>query len=250
MDTLAPSPVGVRSDEQIRAEVEAEKSSPDARAYDAGRYFRPSVTVDVVIFTVQERDLKVLLVSRARWPFAGRWALPGGFVQEDEGLDQAAERELREETGVDNVYLEQLQTFGDPGRDPRTRVITVAYYALVSSQELALHPDTDAEAAGWWSIYKLPALAFDHDRIVATALARLRKRILGTNVAFQLMPEKFTLTALQATYEVILNRQLDKRNFRKKILSSEVLEETGETWMEGRHRPARLYRFRPAVSEG
>lgn len=249
MQTLAPFPVEVRSPEQIRAEVEAEKRSPDARSYDAGRYFRPSVTVDVVIFTVQERDLKVLLVSRGKWPFAGRWALPGGFVLEEEGLDDAALRELREETGVKNVFLEQLHTFGDPGRDPRTRVITVAYYALVSSQDLALHPDTDAEAAGWWSVYKLPPLAFDHDRIVARALSRLRERILDTNVAFQLMPEKFTLTALQATYEVILNRQLDKRNFRKKILTSEVLEETGETWMEGRHRPARLYRFREPGAE-
>lgn len=247
METLSSSPV--RSVEEIRAEVEEEKRSPEARVYDASQYFRPSVTVDVVIFTVQEKDLRVLLISRARWPFAGRWALPGGFVLESEGLDEAAKRELREETGVDHVYLEQLHTFGDPGRDPRTRVVTVAYYALVSSEHLALSPDTDAEAAGWKSVYRLPQLAFDHDRILSLALDRLRRRILDSSVAFQLMPEKFTLTALQATYEVILGRQLDKRNFRKKILSSELLEETGETWMEGRHRPARLYRFRPPEGE-
>jgi len=246
MESVAPFPGGVRSFEQIRAEVEAEKQSAEAAAYDAAQFFRPSVTVDVVIFTVQDRDLKVLLISRKWWPFAGRWALPGGFVLEEEGLDEAARRELREETGVSDVHFEQLHTFGEPGRDPRTRVITVAYYALVAAEDLALTAATDAHEASWWSVYGLPPLAFDHDRILARALRRLRERILDSNVAFQLMPERFTLTALQATYEVILDRRLDKRNFRKKILSSEVLEETGETWMEGRHRPARLYRFLPS----
>lgn len=249
MDAVAPFPGGVRSFEEIRAAVEAEKRSSEAREYDPGKFFRPSVTVDVVIFTVRDRDLKVLLVSRRNWPFAGRWALPGGFVLEEEGLDAAALRELAEETGVSDVYLEQLHTFGEPGRDPRTRVITVAYYALLASEDLKLLPDTDAEEARWWSIYRLPPLAFDHDLILDKALRRLRERILGTNVAFQLMPDKFTLTALQATYEVILDRRLDKRNFRKKILTSEVLDETGETWMEGRHRPARLYRFRAPQPE-
>ena len=237
--------IAVRPFEQIRAEVEAERRSEHALSYDVGQYFRPSVTVDVVIFTVHKRELKVLLVQRGHWPFEGRWALPGGFVREEEGLDEAARRELEEETRVSNVYLEQLHTFGAPGRDPRTRVVTVAYYALVAAEDLAPVAGSDAALARWQSVYRLPALAFDHDWILARALARLRQGILDSNVAFQLMPDKFTLTALQATYEVILGRQLDKRNFRKKILSSEVLEETGETWMEGRHRPARLYRFRP-----
>jgi 8-oxo-dGTP diphosphatase len=237
-------PERVRSYDQICAEVEAEKRKPEARSYDLGRFFCPSLTVDVVIFTVQARDLRVLLVSRGGWPFLGRWALPGGFVKENEGLDEAARRELFEETGVRDVYLEQLHTFGHPGRDPRTRVVTVAYYALVAAENLAPVPGSDASSTDWWSVYQLPDLAFDHDLILLRALVRLRERIWDSAVASQLMPEKFTLTDLQSTYEVILDRSLDKRNFRKKILSREVIEDTGETWMEGRHRPARLYRFR------
>ncbi len=244
MEASLRFPEGVRTYEQISAEVEAEKRKIAAQDYDPGRFFRPSVTVDVVIFTVQARDLRVLLVSRGGWPFLGRWALPGGFVKENEGLDEAARRELFEETGVRDVYLEQLHTFGHPGRDPRTRVITVAYYALVTAENLAPVPGSDASLTGWWSVYELPGLAFDHDRILRRALERLRERIWDSAVASRLMPEKFTLTELQSTYEVILDRPLDKRNFRKKILSREVIEDTGETWMEGRHRPARLYRFR------
>ncbi len=246
MEAVVSLPGGVRSYEQIRAEVEAEERRKEARDYDSSKYSWPSVTVDVVLFTVQGRDLKVLLVVRRDWPFKGRWALPGGFVQiaNEEELDQAAQRELHEETGVSDVYLEQLRTFGHPARDPRGRVITVAYYALVASEHLNLMAGTDADETGWFSVYRLPSLAFDHDRILDRALGRLRERIWDSNVASQLMPEKFTLTTLQATYEVILDKRLDKRNFRKKILSSEFLEETGETWMEGRHRPARLYRFR------
>jgi len=246
MEAVVTLPGGVRSYEEIRAEVEAEKNRREALDYDPSRYSWPSVTVDVVLFTVQDRDLKVLLVVRRGWPFRGRWALPGGFVQiaQEEELEQAALRELHEETGVSDVYLEQLRTFGHPARDPRGRVITVAYYALVACEHLALAAGSDADETGWFSVYRLPALAFDHDRILNRALVRLRERIWDSNVACQLVPEKFTLTALQATYEVILDKRLDKRNFRKKILSSEVLEETGETWREGRHRPARLYRFR------
>lgn len=191
----------------------------------------------------------MLLVRRGQWPFRDRWALPGGFVKEHEGLEEAASRELHEETGVKDVFLEQLQTFGDPGRDPRTRVITVAYYALVPSEKLALRAEGDARDVGWWSVYELPELAFDHDRILSTALTRLRYKIMATNVAFQFMSEKFTLTQLQRTYEIVLGKELDKRNFRKKILASGVLIETDETHLQGRHRPARLYKFNPEARD-
>ncbi|MBI3924995.1 MAG: NUDIX hydrolase [Armatimonadetes bacterium] len=217
--------------------------------YDVSRFFRPSVTVDVVIFTIQQRDLKVLLIRRGQWPFRGRWALPGGFVHEREGLEAAAARELYEETGVKDVFLEQLHSFGDPERDPRTRVITVAYYALVPSDKLALQAEGDASDVNWFSVYDLPELAFDHDRILDAALKALRRKIMQTNVAFQLMTQKFTLTQLQRTYEIILGKPLDKRNFRKKILASGVLIETDETHLQGRHRPARLYRFDPDAKD-
>ena len=199
--------------------------------------------MDVVIFTIQEKELRVLLIRRAQWPFKNRWALPGGFVQESEDLGTAAQRELFEETGVKDVFLEQLHTFGHPGRDPRTRVVTVAYYALVPADKLELKATGDAGDVRWWSIYNLPELAFDHDLILDAALSRLRAKIMATNVAFQLMGNKFTLTQLQRTYEIVLGKSLDKRNFRKKILAGSVLIETDERHLQGRHRPARLYQF-------
>ncbi len=236
-------PFSVRSLEQIHTEVEAEKRHPEAKQYDLGKYFRPSVTVDVVIFTLQERELRVLLIQRGQWPFKDRWALPGGFVQEDEGLEKAAARELYEETGVRDVFLEQLHTFGSLNRDPRTRVITVSYYALVASEQMAPRAQSDAREARWWSVYELPELAFDHDHILGRALVRLRSKVMNSRVAFQLMPEKFTLTQLQRAYEVVLDQNLDKRNFRKKILASDVVVETDEMHKQGRQRPARLFRF-------
>jgi len=205
----------------------------------------PSVTVDIVIFTIQKEKLCVLLIKRKYPPYKGKWAIPGGFVKYEETLDDAAMRELEEETGVKEVYIEQLYTFGEPRRDPRKRVITVAYFALISSENLVVRPDADVSDVRWFSVYNLPKLAFDHERIVKYALKRLRNKIMYTNVAFQLLSEEFTLTELQKAYEVILNKKLDKRNFRKKILSSNILEETGNKKLEGRHRPARLYRFFP-----
>ncbi len=203
----------------------------------------PAVTVDIVIFTIQDDDLKVLLVRRKNPPFKNKWAIPGGFVRYEEPLEDAALRELYEETGVRDVFIEQLFTFGDPKRDPRMRVITVAYYALISSENLVVRPDSDVSDVRWFSTYKLPSLGFDHDRILSYALNRLRNKIMYTNIAFQLMPEKFTLTELQNAYEVILEKSLDKRNFRKKIISSHLLEKTDEKRVDGRHRPAMLYRF-------
>ncbi len=220
-------------------------------SYDVTQYERPSVTVDTLIFTLRQGELQVLLVERKAWPHEGEWAIPGGFVRMDESLPVAARRELKEETGVDDpdVYLEQLYTFGAPDRDPRTRVITVAYFALVSSERLRLHADTDAASAAWFPAYRPPPLAFDHTEILSYALERLRYKVEYTAVAFQLLPETFTLTELQKAYEHILDEQLDKRNFRRKVLAANVLEAT--TFVRsGDHRPAKLYRFREdAVAE-
>jgi len=212
-------------------------------------YPRPAVTVDVVIFTLREGDLQVLLVRRKAPPFQGMWAIPGGFIRLDESLEEAALRELEEETGVRDVYLEQLYTFGDPDRDPRGRVITVAYFALVPADAVCPRAGDDAAEARWWSMYDLPPLAFDHEKILAYALQRLRYKLEYTAVGFELLPETFTLSELQAAYEVILGEKLDKRNFRRKILSAGILEETGG-YRTGEGRPAKLYRFRDdAVAE-
>jgi len=199
------------------------------------------VTVDVVIFTIHSGTLKVLLVKRGAQPFLGQFAIPGGFVHEDENLDQAALRELREETGVDDVYLEQLFSFGDVGRDPRGRVVTVAYFALISADR-PLRAGTDAAEANWWAIDQLPSLAFDHARILKYALERLRNKLEYTTVGFQLLPEKFTLTELQEVYEAILGRKLDKRNFRRKLSLLRILKSLPD-YRRGGQRPAQLYRF-------
>ena len=206
------------------------------------------VTVDIVIFTIQSDELKVLLIKRGIPPFKGQFALPGGFVHEDESLDKAAMRELREETGVSDVYLEQLYSFGDPGRDPRERIVTVAYYALVSADRSQLAAGTDTTEAAWWRLSKLPALAFDHRKIVDYALERLRNKLEYTTVGFQLLPEKFSLTELQGVYEAILDKRLDKRNFRRKIELLKILKPTSE-YRRGGQRPARLYRFAAARFE-
>jgi 8-oxo-dGTP diphosphatase len=227
-----------------------------AAAYDASQYERPSVTVDVVIFTILDGQLKVLLVKRKNWPYAGMWAIPGGFVGIDEGLEKAAYRELREETSVsgEDVYLEQLFTFGDPSRDPRTRVITVAYFALVGADKLHL-PDgglraaSDAADVGWFSAYDPPPLAFDHAQILKYAITRLRYKLEYTAVGFQLLPERFTLRELQEAYETVLSEKLDKGNFRSKLRKSGAVEPT-DGYQETGGRPARLYRFRDdAVAE-
>jgi len=212
------------------------------------RYHYPATSVDVVIFTLRADDLQVLLVRRKHAPFEGRWAIPGGFVEADESLEAAARRELKEETGVRDVYLEQLYTFGDPKRDPRGRVVTVAYLALVSAP-LAVQAGDDASDARWWSVYKLPSLAFDHAKILQYALQRLRYKLEYTAAGFQLLPPSFTLTEIQKAYEIVLGEPLDKRNFRRRIAEADILEETGASTLS-RGRPAKLYRFRDdAVAE-
>lgn len=207
------------------------------------KYARPALTVDCVVFGLDDQDLKVLLIQRDLEPFEGKWALPGGFVQVDETLDTAALRELEEETGLKKVYLEQLYTVGDLGRDPRERIVTVAYYALVRLSDHKVKAATDARQALWFEMEDLPKLAFDHDKILKMAHERLRGKVRYQPIGFELLPQKFTLRQLQHLYEVVLDRELDKRNFRKKILGMEILEELDEVETDVAHRAARLYRF-------
>jgi 8-oxo-dGTP diphosphatase len=204
---------------------------------------RPALTVDCVVFGLDEEDLKVLLVQRELEPFRGRWALPGGFVHEDESIEDAARRELEEETGVGKVFLEQLFTFGDPGRDPRGHTVSVAHYALVRLGDHRVRAATDARQAAWFGVWDLPQLAFDHDKIFQVALERLRGKVRYKPIGFELLPPKFTLTQLQRVYEKVLERTLDKRNFRKKLLATELLVELDEVEEDVAHRAARLYRF-------
>jgi len=205
---------------------------------------RPHLSVDVVILSLREKHLQVLLIRRGHPPFKGKWAIPGGFVNADESLDAAARRELEEETDVREVYLEQLYTFGEPRRDPRGRVVTVAYFALVPDDVTARAGD-DAAEVGWFSVVQLPPLAFDHDDILRYALQRLRYKLEYTAVGFELLPNEFTLSELQAAYEIVLGEKLDKRNFRRRIAEAGVLVETSRyREIEGQGRPARLYRYR------
>lgn len=244
----APQPL---SPEEIPA-VQAAAAAPDVldvMEEQLASYELPLVSVDIAVFTVEDNKLKLLLIQRMREPYQHMWALPGGIIRMQETLEQAAERRLREQTNVTNIYLEQLSAFGAPERDPRSRVITVAYYALVRAENLSLEPHANAENIGWFCINELPDLAFDHGHIVEAALSRLKRRLESSSIAFQLLPEKFTLTELQRVYELILDKQLDKRNFRKKILSSGVLRDVGETKMEGFHRPAQLYAFQQRLRE-
>jgi 8-oxo-dGTP diphosphatase len=206
-------------------------------------YPRPALTVDCVVFGFDEGELKVLLIQRDLPPFAGKWALPGGFVGVEEDLDDAARRELREETGLSDIFLEQLYTFGSLRRDPRERVVTVAYYALVALVQHKLQAATDAREAAWFCVSDLPTLAFDHDRILVMAVQRLSGKVRYQPIGFELLPPRFTLSQLQHLYEVILERPLDKRNFRKKILGMDLLTETNEIEQDVAHRAARLYRF-------
>jgi 8-oxo-dGTP diphosphatase len=204
------------------------------------------VTVDAVILTVLDTTLQVLLVKRLDPPFVGLWGLPGGFVRPDEPLEEAALRELREATGTGDVYLEQLYTFGDPGRDTRGRVVSVAYVALLAADRCPLQPRRLEAEVRWWPVYDLPSMAFDHRSMIEVALARVRTKLEYTTIGFQLMARTFTLGELQAVYEVILDRPLDKRNFRRKLKVLGLVEPTGEKQIEGRGRPAALYRF-PSV---
>jgi 8-oxo-dGTP diphosphatase len=204
-------------------------------------YPHPAVTTDIVIFTIEDGELKVLLIERSNDPYKGCWALPGGFVDINEDLESAALRELKEETGVTGVYLEQLFTFGRPNRDPRERVISVAYYALVPLDKLDIKPASDASKAEWYPCSSLPKLAFDHQQIVRLARQRLAAKMDYSTIGLNFMPNKFTLSELQRVYEIIRGVPLDKRNFRKRVLTFNGINDTGEMRRNGKHRPARLY---------
>lgn len=208
------------------------------------KFQKPSVATDVLLFTVLEGQLKIMLIKRDLDPFKGSWALPGGFVRIDESLEDAAMRELKEESNVDDVYLEQLFTFGDPRRDPRSRVITVTYLALADSTNWNLKSTGDASEAKLFDTDKLPKLAFDHKKIIDYGIERLRSKIGYSNIVMGLLPENFTLTELQRKHEVILGTSIDKRNFRKKILSTGILLATGKKSDGKAHRPAAYYKFK------
>jgi 8-oxo-dGTP diphosphatase len=210
---------------------------------------QPAVTVDVVIFRLHEDVLKVLLIQRAFPPFKGKWALPGGFVNINETLEEAALREMEEETGVRDVYLEQLYTFGDPKRDPRGRVITVAYFAVIS-KDIEVHAGEEATHAEWHPVKKISDLAFDHDKILGYAVQRLQYKLEYSAVGFELLPDEFTLSELQKAYEIVLAEKLDKRNFRSRIMEAEILIETKHMkTAPGQGRPAKLYRYRKSAAK-
>ncbi len=244
-------------------------------SYDASQYEHPSVTVDVVVFAMfgsldgadddgdgegngangngigaDHPDLRVLLIRRRHWPFQGCWAIPGGFVGMDESLDDAARRELEEETGLRDVYLEQLYTFGEPGRDPRTRVISVAYYALLPGARHEARAGDDAREARWFPVTALPELAFDHAHILDVALRRLRAKAGYAGIAREFLPPRFTLRQLRRIYETVLGCKLDRANFTRRMLTEGDIEETGEVDRGGAHRPAKLYRYRHDQTRG
>ena len=204
------------------------------------------LAVDAIVFGYSREDgVSVLLIQRKYHPFKGGWAIPGGFVLEDESLEEAVSRELMEETGVEANYLEQLYTFGDPGRDPRHRVVSVAYFGLVKSSEYQqLKASTDAENAQWFSIKKLPPLAFDHRQIIGVAIQRLQAKIRYQPVGFELLDKQFPFSDLEQLYTALLDRPINRRNFSKKILSFGFLEETGELSASGgKGRPSKMFRF-------
>ena len=203
----------------------------------------PVVAVDAVIFTVKENKLNVLLTKIKYGPFIGKWGVPGGIVEINETLDEAAKRELFEKTGTKNVYLEQLYSFGKLKRDPKTRIVSVAYFALVESNKVKLETTKKYEDIKWSPINKLQKIAYDHNEIINYALLRLKYKLEYTNVIYSLMPQKFTLGNLQKVYEIVLGKKLDKRNFRKKILSLNLVKEEGiEVGVS--HRPSKLYSFK------
>ncbi|MFY9457391.1 MAG: NUDIX domain-containing protein [Candidatus Spechtbacterales bacterium] len=201
------------------------------------------VAVDIVIFTVRDNALKVILIQMKKKPFTGMWAFPGGLIDPRESLDEAARRELAEKTGVYNVYLEQLYTFGEPARDPYSRVISAAYFALIDSKNAKLATTEKYSDIGWFPVQKLPKLAYDHWNVVKYAIKRLQWKLAYTNIAYSLLPRSFAFSELRSVYETILGRSLDRRNFQRKIHSLRLLKKA-RGHKTGKHRPATLYEFK------
>ncbi|MCK4553424.1 NUDIX hydrolase [Candidatus Parcubacteria bacterium] len=201
------------------------------------------IAVDMVIFTIKDNELKVLMIKMKKKPFIGSWAVPGGLVKVNESVDGSAKKHLKNKTGVNDVYLEQLYTFGGIHRDPLGRVVSVAYFALIPGKGLKLHTTDEYDNVKWFSVNKLPKLAYDHKEIVKCAVSRLRSKLEYTNIVYSLLSDEFTLSDLQKTYEIILGKKLDKRNFRKKILSLNLIKKTSRKVIGEACRPAILYKF-------
>ncbi len=208
------------------------------------KYDHAVIATDVVIFTIEEGELKVLLIKMKKSPYEKAWALPGGLVRGDEDLDGAARRHLEGKTGVGRVYLEQLASFGDPKRDPFGRVVSVAYFALIPIGTKELKTTAEYGGVAWFAVKKLPLLAYDHKHILEAAHKRLEGKLAYTNIASALLPASFTLTELQKVYEIVLDHPLDKRNFRKKVLDLELVIPAKGKRHDGAFRPAQLYAFK------
>lgn len=201
------------------------------------------LSVDAVVFGYEAGNISVLFIKRKYEPFKGQWAIPGGFIKEEETLEEAVKRELAEETGLEIKYLEQLYTFGALKRDPRGRIISIAYFAFVKPNTFKLNASTDAEDVQWFSIDKIPELSFDHEEILQTAIERLRGKIVYEPIGFELLDEKFPFSDLEKLYTTVLGREVDRRNFRKKINHLNILDELNEKVSKGSGRPASLFRF-------
>lgn len=202
-----------------------------------------SVTTDIVIFTIEDDQLKVLLIKRAHEPFKGKWALPGGFLLQNEPPEKAASRVLEGKAGISNIYTEQLYTFAGSGRDPRGNIITISYFALAPIDKIKISESSKTQMPTFHPIKKLPKLAFDHGRIITYALKRLQAKLEYTNAAYSILSQYFTFNQLQKTYEIILGRKLDKRNFRKKFMMLGLIKQTQKVLKGTRQRPAKLFQF-------
>lgn len=203
-----------------------------------------SITTDIVIFTIENDELKVLLIKRAEEPFKNQWALPGGFILKNEPPEKAALRVLKNKAGIDSIYMEQLYTFPGSGRDPRGNIITIAYFALAPKDKIKIINSDEIQMPTFRSVKKLPDIAFDHNRIITYGLQRLQSKLEYTNVVYSLLPQYFTFNQLQKTYEIILNKKLDKRNFRKKFMLLSLIKPTKKILKGERQRPAQLYKFK------
>lgn len=214
---------------------------------DLKKRFQFPISVDSVIFGYSNGKLSVALVERKNEPFIGMWALPGGFMENDETVEETALRELKEETGIQDVYLEQFHVFSKRGRDPRGPTLTIALFALINSEHTNLVATADAVRAKWWPVHEIPQLGFDHNEICVKALDALRNALRSKPLAFELLPKAFTLSQLQDLYEQVYDLKIDKRNFRKKILKLEFVRATGKKNEGERHRPAMLYEYDPKL---